>query len=138
MSNRQNFPKGVRLAIILRACVNSVPTCERVENGTRCGCTKGLEVNHVRMDALVADSDKAKRKLTTEDGELICRAHHLVETRQQVADLAKAVRVEAAHLGAKKPTETPIVSRGFAKVSKDKPPLRVAEGMPNIYRRFAQ
>ena len=137
--NRQNFSKAVRLQIIRRASVDGKPQCERVEDGARCGCTKGLEVNHVRMDAMKSDEAKRTKKLTAKDGELICKPHHRVETKQQVADLAKAVRVEAAHLGAKKPAETPIVSKGFAKVTKkDKPPLRVAAGMPEIFRRFAQ
>ena len=138
MSNRQNFNRQTRLAIIQRASVSGVPTCERIEAGARCSCTKGLEVNHVRMDALVPDDVKRAKTLTAEDGELICKAHHLIETRQQVADLAKAVRVEAAHLGAKPPPEKPLVSKGFAKVSmRDKqPPLRIAAGQPAWARRF--
>ena len=131
MANRQNFNRATRLAIIQRASVNGTPTCERIEAGSRCGCTKGLEVNHIRMDALVADDVKRAKPLTAEDGELICRDHHAVETKQQVSDLAKAVRVEAVHLGAKPPAP-----RGFAKVSKEKPPMRVASGVSEIQRRY--
>lgn len=136
--NRQPFSRPVRVEIMRRASVNGLPTCERVEDGVRCACVKGLEIHHVRMDATVADADKAARKLTAEDGELLCGLHHDVETKMQVSDLAKALRVEAAHLNAKAPPAKPIASRGFTKVSKTKAPLRIAAGVPEIMRRFGQ
>ncbi len=134
--NRREFSRSVRVEIITRARdAAGVPRCEFVEAGVRCGSTKGLEVNHKAMDAMTSDDDKAKRKLTADDGELLCVDHHREETKMQQADLAKARAQEAAHLGAKPPPDKPLVSRGFAKVTKrDKEPLRVAAGLSGIWR----
>ncbi len=141
MANRREFLRGVRVEIITRAKdEKGVPRCEFVENGVRCGCTKGLEVHHAsKMDAMTPDEEKRATKLTAKDGLLLCGQHHDEETKMQQADLAKARAQEAAHLGAKPPPDKPLVSRGFAKVSrKDKAPLRVAAGIPEIFRRFSQ
>jgi hypothetical protein len=125
--NRQNFDKKTRVEIIKRAGSR----CEfSTKAGLRCGAMKGLEVHHTAQDALVGDAEKAKRKLTAEDGQLLCRDHHKEESAMQAADLAKAIRVEARDLGADKP------KRGFAKVSKEKPEMRVAAGKSEIARRY--
>lgn len=127
--NRQEFPKPVKREIVKRASIIGIPTCERIENGARCGCTKGLDINHKDMDAMKLI--EAKRKpLTADDGELICKPHHNEETAIQVSDLSKAIRVEDKRLGINGP------KKGFAKVSKEKPQLRVANGTPEIMRRF--
>lgn len=139
MARRCEFSRTVRAEIIKRAMHNGIPKCEHVySNGARCGSIKGLEVNHKAMDAMRSDDDKRKRKLTADDGELLCSAHHREETKRQQADLAKARAQEAAHIGAKPPPAKPMVSRGFAKVSREKPPLRVANGVRAIARRYGQ
>lgn len=129
--NRQNFDKKTRVEIVKRAAdKHGIARCEFIENGARCGSQKALEVHHVRQDALVTDIDKAKRKLTAADGLLLCHPHHKEESAIQATDLAKAIRVEARNLGADKP------KRGFAKVSKEKPEMRVAAGKSEIARRY--
>lgn len=129
--NRQEFDKKTRVEIIKRSCDERGPRCEfGALSGTRCGASKDLEVHHVRQDALVSDVDKAKKKLTASDGILLCKFHHNEESAIQAADLAKALRVEARNLGADKP------KRGFAKVSKEKPPMRVASGVSELARRY--
>lgn len=126
--NRQEFDKPTRRKIIQRACINGIPTCERVENGVRCACTKGLEVHHKDMDAMKLDKSKP---LTADEGELICKPHHKEETAIQVSDFAKANHVRDRALGVDKP------KKGFARVSKTKEPLRVAAGDgPGMSRRF--
>jgi hypothetical protein len=133
--NRQNFDKKTRVEIIKRSTANGYPQCEYVlpinYPHIRCPETKGLEVHHnTKMDAMKSDADKARTKLTADDGLLLCKDHHKEESAIQAADLAKAIRVEARDLGADKP------KRGFAKVSKEKPELRVAAGKSEIARRY--
>lgn len=112
MSNRNEFDRKTKVQIIKRSMINGTPTCERIEDssghgfvgGIRCGCTKGLEVNHKAMDAMKTK----KRKLTVDDGENICKAHHRIETSGQMAMLANTLRMEAKHLGADKPNKAKI------------------------------
>lgn len=43
--NRQEFSKPLRRAIIRRAMLAGIPTCEWIDDaGVRCVCTKGLEI----------------------------------------------------------------------------------------------
>ncbi len=57
----------------------------------------------------------------------------MVGALKKLSAAAKAPK--AAHLGAKPPPDKPLVSRGFAKVTKrDKEPLRVAAGLSGIWR----
>lgn len=140
MANRQKFTRAIKVEIIKRAAdMFGAPHCEFIlDDGRRCPCTKGLEVHHVDMDAMRPDATKRARKLTTADGMLLCPEHHDPITKQQVSDLSKAKRQEAAHLGAKPEPDKKIISRGFAKVSRNdkKGPLRVANGVgPALMRR---
>ena len=100
---RREFDRKTKVQIIKRSMIEGVPTCERIDDGARCGVTKGLEVNHKDMDAMQTDKS---RKLTADDGENICKAHHQVETSGQMAVLANTLRIEAKHLGAHKPKST--------------------------------
>jgi hypothetical protein len=130
--NRQEFDKKTRVEILQRAkYADGMPRCEFLyENGQRCHSTKQIEVHHnTKMDAMKSAADKATTKLTAADGLALCKDHHVEETAIQRADLAKAIRVEARNLGADKP------KRGFAKVSKEKTPLRVANGINSLMRR---
>jgi len=106
--SRREFDRRTAVAIIKRSMVNGVPTCERIDEGKRCACTRGLEVNHIDMDAMQIDKS---RKLTPDDGENICKAHHQVETKDQMAMLANTLRMEAAHLGADKPNTQKIAQK---------------------------
>jgi hypothetical protein len=103
--NRREFDKRTKVAIVKRSMIEGIPTCERVENEVRCGCTKGLEVNHIDMDAMQVDKS---RKLTANDGENICQPHHKRETKTQMGVLANTLRMEAAALGADKPNKAKI------------------------------
>ena len=85
-------------------------------------------IDHVNPDAMQTDKSNP---LTAAEGQLLCLPCHAEKTKADVSDIAKAKRVEAIHLGVKPPAP-----RGFAKVSKEKPPMRVASGVPEIARRF--
>lgn len=131
MSNRQNFPKPVKREIVVRASVGGVPTCEFVDDlGVRCVCTKGLQLAHVDLDAMKSDEAKKSSRLTAKDGLLLCKPHHTAYDAPAKADFAKANRVRDRATGVDKP------KKGYARVSKEKPPLRVAAGMSEIARRF--
>lgn len=129
MSNRRNFDRKTKVAIIKRATrPDGQPACERCG---AIGCR--LEVHHRAMDAMEVDKS---RELTADDGELLCGPCHNPITATQRKHLAKALAREAKSLGATRPTGQ-IKSRGFAKAEKpDKPPARTTPGMTNIARRF--
>jgi hypothetical protein len=76
---------------------------------------KRFHVDHTIADGLILDK---KRKLTAKDGKLLgIECCHAPKTAVDVKTIAKAKRVEKAHLGIKPETQ-PIPSRGFAKGSK--------------------
>ncbi len=95
--NRRNFTKAVKIEIIKRATrADRQPACER------CGAVGvKMDVHHKVMDAM--EIDKA-RKLTADDGELLCGPCHDPITATQRKHLAKALAREAKHLGATRPT----------------------------------
>ncbi|HYA07742.1 MAG TPA: hypothetical protein VEF90_17780 [Xanthobacteraceae bacterium] len=113
---RQEFSKPVKVEIIKRATRDGVVYCEG------CGLpTRRFQIDHTIADALRVDKT---RKLTADDGRLLCQdagrqsCHGRKTAEQDVPAIAKAKRIEAAHLGAKTaPTKT-IQSRGFAKSEK--------------------
>lgn len=126
---RREFTTPVRAAIIKRATKNGVQYCEE------CGClARRFEIDHTDADALQLDKS---RKLTADDGKLLCagpNSCHARKTRDDVANIARAKRQEAAHIGAKSPSP-----RGFAKPEKEPKRLtRVAAGVPEIMRRYLQ
>ena len=106
--NRREFDKRTSVEIVKRSMIDGKPTCERIDEGKRCNCTRGLEINHIKMDAVEIDKS---RKLTAADGENICKAHHQVETKEQMAMLANTLRMEAKHLGAEKPNKQKVAQR---------------------------
>jgi hypothetical protein len=131
MSNRQEFDKPTRRAIILRSTVDGRPHCEWVdESGVRCVCDKGLELAHLDLDAMKSDEAKRNTKLTEEDGRMLCKPHHRAYDEAPKADFAKSNHVRDRALGVAGP------KRGWAKVSREKPPLRVANGRSEINRRY--
>lgn len=110
--NRREFTKAVRVQIIKRATgANGQQFCEECH-----ALAKRFEVDHVTADAL--ETDKS-RKLTAEDGRLLCKPCHLEKTKQDVPAIARAVRREARNLGAHK-SRTPMPQRP----KKEKPPKR--------------
>lgn len=123
---RREFTKAIKVEIIKRATPHighgPWPFCEQC-----CLQAKKFEIDHRDPDAMQIDKS---RKLTAADGWLLCIPCHDDKTKIDVADIAKAKRVEAKAIGADKP------KKGWAKVSKEKPPMRVAAGDSEIMRRF--
>lgn len=105
---RREFSRATKVEIIKRATrPDGQPACEN------CGAIGvRLEVHHKDMDAIQIDKS---RKLTAADGELLCEKCHDPITSKQRKILAKALAVEAAHIGASRPKGT-IANR---------PPVRV-------------
>jgi hypothetical protein len=131
---RQEFKKSVQVTIIKRSMINGIPTCEEIEDGARCGCTRGLEVHHEGMDAMKVDKS---RPLTADDGRNLCKPHHAIITARQMGVLSIAIRQEAAHLGADKPNKAEIMGR--PKANKSSPKLDgIRElGGSEMVRRYA-
>ena len=97
--SRREFRRDVRVAILKRATVNGLPTCEAIDPpGVRCACTKGLALHHDTMDAFEIDKS---RPLTVDDGRMLCKAHHDPITKGQRKALARVQAAEARHLGDK-------------------------------------
>lgn len=104
MIKRREFPKLVRVEILQRAKVATGFRCEK------CGAVVASgEVDHSKADGLEIDKT---RKLTADDGQFLCIPCHREKTRNDVAMIAKAKRVEARHVGAAKPKQQ-IRSAGF-------------------------
>ena len=102
---RRNFSKSVIVARIKAATVNGNVYCDL------CGlpCTK-FEIDHIRADGLLGEP-------TFENSRLLCVPCHKEKTKEDVAAISKAKRVEARHLGAVK-SKVKIQSRGFQKKEK--------------------
>ena len=109
MSNRRNFIRSVIVEIFKRSMAkrpDGQPSCEMCG---AIGCK--LEVHHIDMDAMQIDKS---RKLTADDGLLLCEPCHDPITSKQRKILAKTLAVESAHLGATMPKQK-LQSRGFVK-----------------------
>ena len=106
---RREFRKSVRVEIVKRAMKDGVLRCES------CGVAlKRGEVHHIRPDGLEIDKGSP---LTASDGLLLCcgpGSCHARHTASDVPAIARAKRIEAAHLGVSTP-KTKIQSAGFPK-----------------------
>lgn len=133
MANRRNFVRAVKVAIIRRATrPDGQPACERCG---AIGCK--LEIHHIDMDAMVLDEDKG-RKLTADEGELLCEPCHDPITAAQRKVLKKAQKTEASHVGAVRPAGT-IPSRPRPeRPAKDRTVTKVANGVSELSRRFSR
>jgi 5-methylcytosine-specific restriction endonuclease McrA len=112
---RKNFPKSVMVLVIKRATRDNVIYCE--ECGLPC---KKFDIDHRIPDAMGGEP-------VLSNAQLKCKECHARKTKDDVAKIAKAKRVESAHLGV--PTsKQKIQSRGFAKKPKkeklEMPPRR--------------
>ena len=128
--NRREFRTSVRVEIVKRACArrpDGQPACERCG---AIGCK--LEVHHKDMDAMQIDKS---RKLTAEDGELLCEPCHDPITAVQRKDLARAQAREAKSLGATRSKQS-IKSAGFKPVDRPHAERGVANGLSGIARRY--
>ena len=103
------------VATIKRATRDNVIYCEQC--GLPC---KKFDIDHIRADGLLGEP-------TLENARLLCEPCHDVKTKDDVAKIAKAKRVEQKHLGVAT-SKQKIQSRGFAKKPKkeklEMPPRR--------------
>ena len=111
---RREFTRAVRLEIIRRATRMRLGFAQQWSE--KCGalCTGRFEIDHRDPDAMQIDKS---RKLTAADGWLLCLPCHKEKSKKDVADIAKAKRVEARHLGATRP-KGKIKSAGFPKAER--------------------
>ncbi|MBV8664647.1 MAG: hypothetical protein JO107_16280 [Hyphomicrobiales bacterium] len=132
MSNRREFCRQTKVDMAKRAMrPDGQMACEL------CGAIGvRLEAHHKEMDAMVLAEDKRKRKLTADDGLMICVPCHDEITGDQRKVLAKAQAVEAAHLGVKREPTRKIASRVSAKVERTHASRAPAAGMTEIARRY--
>lgn len=115
-----------------RVCVEIKKRARTLRSDGQLGCEKcgaigvPLEVHHKEMDAMQVDKS---RKLTADDGELLCKPCHDPITAEQRTVLAKVLRIEAVHLGVK--SDTPkIPADPNALRSKRRPSHEGRSGLP--------
>lgn len=109
MTNRREFTRAVKLAIIKRATRAGVVHCEECQQPA-----SRFDIHHVRPDGLTIDK---RAKLTAADGQLLCAGSRQTCHWRRTAEIdgpaiKRAVRVEAKHLGASRP-EGKLNGRGF-------------------------
>jgi hypothetical protein len=107
---RQEFSDGVKLEIVRRATDEGFKVrCELC--GLWCKNRGEFEIDHTRSEGMWP-LDIRRKRLTAADGQLLCLTCHAEKTFDDSQHRAKAKRTEK------------------------KQPLRVAAGMPEIFRRF--
>jgi 5-methylcytosine-specific restriction protein A len=97
---RKEFSRSTKAAAFLR----SAGFCEQEHDGKRCGAklTVGkFHYDHVNPDGLTGEP-------TLENCAVICVGCHLAKTKKDVADIARAKRREANHIGAKPRSRNPL------------------------------
>jgi hypothetical protein len=134
---RQEFSTPVAVAIVKRATDRrGFIRCEQ------CGCVVkpgGFAIDHIVADALKIDK---RRKLTADDGQLLCSGSrdtcHGVKTGEHDQPaIARAKRLEAAHVGVRVVPSRKIPSRPFPKFIKPPEYARaLAHGRVEVARRF--
>ena len=86
--SRREFSKAVKVQTIKRATgADGNQYCEECH-----ALAKRFQIDHVNPDGLTGEP-------TLENARLLCEPCHREKTKQDVADIAKAKRREAAHLG---------------------------------------
>jgi hypothetical protein len=129
--NRREFPVAVQLAIVARATDKDGRICCEA-CGEWCPKRSSYEIDHTVPEAMRSAADR-KRRLTAAEGRVLCRGGcHKAKTKVDVGHIAIAKRREAKALGLKPPGTVKIPYRG----KPSRKPLRVAEGVPEIMRRF--
>jgi len=130
---RREFTLGDRIAIRGRASdAQGRVHCERC--GRWCSKKVDYQIDHVIAEGLRPAAD-LKRKLTPADGQLLCVAVcHPVKTDDDKGRIAKAVRLEGAHVGANKPPARKI---NWGARKEPKPKLtKVATGKSRLAREY--
>lgn len=88
---RREFPKAVKVAAVKRATRDGKLFCE----GCNALVTGRFEIDHIRADGLLGEP-------TLENARVLCSVCHKEKTKSDVGAIAKAKRLEAAHLGVRK------------------------------------
>jgi len=105
---RIEFSKRVKGEIVLRSRNEAGQICCE-----QCNLVLGFkpfEIDHVIADGL---RDKSiKKKLTADDGQLLCQNCHTPKTKDDVKRIAKAVRQQSRNNGIRRPKGA-IPNRGF-------------------------
>ena len=132
MTERREFTKAVKVQIIKRSMACGEMRCEN------CGAPvfpgKRFDIDHKTPDALEIDKS---RKLTADDGWVLCLGCHSEKTKDDVAVIAEAKRREASHLGARRRPKQPLKSGGTLKGPERAHEGRgPAVGLNEIARRF--
>lgn len=122
---RREFTKTVKKQIIARSTNKDGQICCE-------GCNlilglKKYDIDHTHPDGLTAE----KRKLTAEDGQLLCKQCHKAKTKRDVQAMRKADRVRNRHTGATAPKQT-IKGKPLSKAQKR---LSVASVLPELPKR---
>ena len=134
---RQEFTTAVAVEIVKRATDPlGFIRCEQCDCVVKPG---GFAIDHIVADALRIDK---RRKLTANDGQLLCSGsrdtcHGLKSAEQDQPAIARAKRLEAAHVGIRSIPARKLLSRPFPKcVKPPKPALSLAHGRVELARRF--
>jgi hypothetical protein len=125
---RREFTKAVKVEILKRSIVDGTRLfwCEQCHAMVASG-----EIHHIRQDAM--EIDKSVR-LTAADGQFLCKDCHAEITKQQAPVMAKVKRIEAKHLGLKKPST--LKSAGFPKKVRAHSGRSPPDGLSQLARRF--
>ena len=92
---RVAFPKPVVRVIERRATDMSGRTwCEQC--GAECATRADYEIDHIVAEGVRPANDN-RAALTADDGKLLCLACHDKKTRRDVAEIARAKRLEGKH-----------------------------------------
>src|SRR5271166_1899784 len=93
MSPRREFPRAVKVAAVKRATRDGNVICEQ------CGAmAKAWEIDHAIADGLLGEP-------TLSNAVVLCRPCHAEKTKADVGAIAQAKRREAAHIGARRPSQ---------------------------------
>ncbi len=84
---RREFPRTVKVAVVKRATRNSILYCEKCELPA-----KKWQIDHINPDGITGEP-------VITNAMLLCEPCHAEKTKHDVANIAKAKRREAAHLG---------------------------------------
>ena len=123
MSNRREFPRAVRVAVIKRAGASGMILCEGCG-----GFAKRFQIDHRRPDGLLGEP-------TLENAQLLGECCHGPKNAADATAIAHAKRREANHLGVK--SAPSFHSRGFAR--HDREPKRLTKtcaGETSLARRI--
>ena len=129
--SRKNFSKSVLTARFAHAGGR----CEWIDAETKIRCNAVLVPgrwagDHDNPDGLTGEP-------TFENCRALCKPHHLEKTKQDVANIARAKRREAAHVGVTRPAGK-IKSAGFRPAPRAHAAREPANGAPEIMRRFSR